>query len=248
MKRISDKDIALRIKGTFTSTVVDKNGDRLTEEAILDIKDQIEENPEKRRFTVDHSGRVVGEILDIRTNKNDDGILELNGTVGVYEGNDDVIKRIESDELSAFSIEGHYFENTDKKEWSDTDQTMKLEVDSNQRGEIHQELSSHGLKFKTELKKSATGIAVFTIIVENIHKIAFSVVLLHKYYSNNRSKDGNGGEIRNIKLPNGGEIDIEQGVDNILNDIEDSLEGEIDIEYESLSIEEIQEELHDILN
>lgn len=248
MKRISDENIKLKLEGTFTSAIVDKAGDRLAEESIINIKNQIENNPKKRRFTVDHSGRVVGEILDVWTNRNDDGILELNGTVGVYEGNDDVIERIESGKLSGFSIEAHYFENTDEKEWSNADQIMRLEVDGEQRGEIHPELSSQGLKFKTKLEKSATGIAVFAIIVENIHKIAFAIVLLHKYYSSTQSEESARSEARNVELPNGEEIEIDQDVEDVLNDIEDSLEEEIDIDYESLSREEIEKELHDLLN
>lgn len=241
MKRISDENIELKIEGTFTSAIVDKVGDRLAEKAIIDIKNQIENNPQKRRFTVDHSGRVVGEILDVWTDRNDDGVLELNGTVGVYEGNHEVIERIESGELSGFSIEAHYFENTDKKEWSNVNQIMKLKVDGEQRGDIHPELSSQGLKFKTKLEKSVTGIAVFAIIVENIHKIALAIVILHAYYSDNQSEAGN------VELPNGEEIEIDQDIEDVLNEIEESLEEDIDIEYESLSREEIKNRLHDLL-
>lgn len=248
MKRISDENIELKIQGTLTSAVVDKAGDRLAERAIIDIKNQMENNPKKRRFTVDHSRRVVGEILEIWTNRNDDGILELNGTVGIYEGNDDVIERIEADELSGFSIEAHYFENTDENEWSNADQILRLQVDGNQRGEIHKKLSTQGLKFKTRLEKSATGIAVFAIIVENIHKIALAIILLHGYYSKIQSEESANSEAGNIEFPNGEEIDIDQDVEDVLNDVEDMLGEETDIDYESLSREEIERELHEILN
>jgi len=58
MKRISDENIELKLEGTFASAMVDKAGDRLAEKTIRDIKNQIENDPKKRRFTVDHSGRV----------------------------------------------------------------------------------------------------------------------------------------------------------------------------------------------
>jgi len=186
--------------------------------------------------------------LNVWTNRNDDGILELNGTVGVYEGNNNVLERIESGELGGFSIEAHYFENTDEEEWSNAGQKLRLEVDGEQRGEIHPELSSQGLKFKTNLEKSAVGIAVFTIIVDNIHKIAFAIVLLHKYYKSTQSAESGRDEPENIELPNGESLDINQDVEDVLNDVENSLEKEIEVDYESLSREEIEKKLHDILN
>lgn len=245
MERISDEKIEIELEGTFTSAVVDKAGDRVAKKAIISMKNQIERDPEKRRFTVDHSNRVVGEIMDVWTNVNSDGIFELNGTVGIYEGNDDVIERIEKGDLSGFSIEAHYFENTNRKEWSRSVDKLKLEVDGAQRGEIHSEFSSADLKFRTDLEKSATGLAIFTVIVENIHYIALAIVILHKYFiADDEEIEGNRPE--NIELPNGDSVDIAQNIEKVLEEVEESLNEEINIDYESSSVEEIEQKLREL--
>ena len=245
MDRISDKPIEIKLEGTFTSAVVDKAGDKVAEEDIVNKKNQIENGPKKRRVTVDHSGRVVGEVLDIRLDRNDDGILELNGTVGVYEGNEEVIERIEQGDLKAFSIEAHYFENTDPQELASADSTLKIAVDGKQRGEIHSGLSSAGLRFKTDLEKSATALAVFTVIVENIHYIALAIVILHKYFIADGEDDENN-RPEDVELPNGESVDITQNIETVLRQVEDSLDEELDIDYESASVEEIEQKLREL--
>ena len=91
------------VEGYLTTTDVDREGDKLTPQAVEKVKRTLDDNSQKRIFYADHdTERSVGRVLDWKLHRKSGGWVGLWGRVGIT----DIIiwRRIKSGELSGFSL------------------------------------------------------------------------------------------------------------------------------------------------
>lgn len=128
MEESTDEDFCEVFEGTFSSSEVDHAGDRIPPEELERLKEQIEENPEKRKLLNDHNqDEVIGQILDVWTEWDEnDVILFLKGKIGVYQEYEEIAQEIKSGMKSGLSIGGHSYPDISKDEWGKEVQTHEL--------------------------------------------------------------------------------------------------------------------------
>jgi len=130
----------------------------------------------------------------------------LSGIAGVYEGNEDMVEDLKDGEFGGLSITAQDYLNTSQEDWKSVDETLSLTVDGSWTQFVYKLIEAEHIESRFEIQKSAAGLALFEVAVENIDKIVQSAIMLHAYWRfQSKGESGGVGEIEppKIELPNG---------------------------------------------
>ena len=107
MDRVTDREFSVVFEATLSSTGVDSHGDKLPASMLDKFRDQMRANPELRLLNHEHNqDEIVGEIIDVWVEEADsEDVLLLNGTIGLFEGEEAAKEKFESDVFGGFSVQ-----------------------------------------------------------------------------------------------------------------------------------------------
>lgn len=190
MERATDREFCEVCTAIISSTGVDKHGDRIHPDALRSIKNQIENEPEKRFMYLYHNKDTpTGEIIDVWIEEDDDDTHYLHAEIGIYEGHENVVEKVESGELSGMSIGFYVYENCNEDYWESRAPNLKITVDGNDRRSLNGVLNESGEAYRIEVQKSGDAAAIFDFAIQNwgtIQKLVILVVI----WAINREGDG----------------------------------------------------------
>ena len=240
MERVTDRDFCAVRTARLSSTGVDRHGDRIPLPELQRFKRQIEETPELRLTRLDHQyDRISGEILDVWIEEDEDeseDIHYLSAEIGIFEGNEHIVGKIESGELSGMSLSIAVYENCESEDWDDLSPNLQVGVDGHYREELNHFLKRSGNPYRIQIQKSVEGDAIFEFAVVNKESILqlLSVVMI---WLLNRKYEGVSVEFPDLNL-----IKVENNIDieSVFNRVVESDEVP-DIDGSELTEEEEQE-------
>lgn len=251
MERVTDRDFcAVRI-ARLSSTGVDRHGDRIPLSELRRIKRQIENKPELRLTRLDHQyDRISGEILDVWIEEDEEeDIHYLSAKIGIFEGNENIVEKIESGELGGMSLSIAVYENCEREDWDKLSPNVQVGVDGHDREELNSLLKRSGNPYRIQIQKSVEGDAIFEFAVANKESILqiLSIVMI---WLINRKYEGLSVEFPDLNL-----IKVENNIDieGVFNQIVESDEvpnidgSELTEEEEQKVKKRIVEELADEL-
>jgi len=226
MERVTDRNFCATREIIFSSTGVDRHGDRLPLSELRQLKSQIENHPEKRYITLRHnSDDVAGEMIDVWIKEDEEEDLHyLCAEIGIYEGNEEVVGLIESGELGGFSIAGHLYENCDAEYWESRTPNVRITADGHDRKSLNPILRESGEEYRIEVQKSLGAEAIFEFATENWDTIENILTVVALWYIN---RTGEGIEISPTISIVSSEVTID--VDSLIKRVEKKVEAE-DIE------------------
>jgi len=173
------------VEGYICTTDVDSHEDKLTPEAINNIKKQIEQNPTLRIICLQHdTSQSCGQILELR--------IETRGKwkglwakVGIHEDREDVWKMIENRELTGFSIAGRVLEYELKLiQKEELMYKFDLEVDPQQWTEIKDILDTEGIQSEVYIRKALNIPTIISVVASGL----FIIDKLYEYWKNRKKK------------------------------------------------------------
>lgn len=205
---MAEKEFVEYVPGIISTTGVDRHGHQIPEEELDRWAEMIRN--EGIPLTLHHnSDELVGEWVSAEVVSYDE-FAALSGIAGVYEGHEDVVDRLNDGEFGGLSISAQDYLNVSQEDWQSIDVAVALTVDGSWTQFVYKLMEAKGIKCRFEIQKSAAGLALFEIAVENIDKIVQSAIMLHVYwkfvYSKSEPEDEREIEHPKIELPDGEKI------------------------------------------
>ena len=183
------------VEGYLCTTDIDSHGDKLTSEVVEDMKKQMDKNPKLRTLYLEHdTNQPIGIILESKIEiKNKWRGLKVKA--GIFQGREDVWKRIKNGKLGGFSIGTRVlrFEQTgsikQRKDGNHFNEryTFSLEVSPQWWVEIKNLLDKEETKSEVYLKKGIDFPTVIWVIASSLTIID----KLYRYWKSNKEKGKN---------------------------------------------------------
>lgn len=249
MEGTTNEDFCEVFEGTFSSSGVDRAGDRIPPEELESLKEQIEENPEKRKFLNNHNqDEVIGRIIDVWTEwDEDDEILFLKGRVGIYTEYQHVAEEIKSGVKSGLSIGGYSYPEISKDEWGERSPDAQVGIPIDEKTSFYRVIKSYDLDFRFKIEKEVAPVDFFEFLVENQDQVIELAKSLCIWYLGRRSSDAN------IEIPEitfykkEVEVNIEEVVKNTIISLNKETDENEEIEKEEVE-NAVEKEIEDAIN
>lgn len=202
---MAENEFVEYVPGIISTTGVDRHGHQIPEEELERWAGKIRN--EGIPLTLHHnSDELVGEWVSAEVVSYEE-FAALSGVAGVYEGHEDVVDRLNDGEFGGLSISAQDYLNISQEDWQSIDEAVALTVDGSWTQFVYKLMEAEGIKCRFEIQKSAAGLALYEIAVENIDKIVQSAIMLHAYwkfiYSDSEPDEEREIEQPKIELPNG---------------------------------------------
>lgn len=202
--KMDEKEFVEYIPGIISTTGMDRHGHQIPEEELERWAEKI--RSEGIPLTLHHdSDKLVGEWVTAEVISYEN-FAALSGIAGVYGGNEDIAEDLNDGEFGGLSITAQDYLNTSEEDWQSVDETLSLSVDGSWSQFVYKMIEAEEIESRFEIQKSAAGLALFEIAVENIDKIVQSAILLHAYWKFQlKSGPSEEEEVEppKIELPNG---------------------------------------------
>lgn len=190
MERATDRKFCEMSRAILSTTGVDRHGDRLHETTLKQVKSQIENDPEKRILRLNHEkDKSYGEIVNIWIEKEDDGLHYLYADIGIYQGHEEIVEKVESGELGGMSLGFYTYVNSNKSDWESRTPNLNITVDGHERKSLNNILKEFDEEYRIEIQKSIDAAAVFEFVADNWGFIE-DVALLSIYWFVNERTGG----------------------------------------------------------
>jgi hypothetical protein len=219
--KMGEKEFVEYIPGIISTTGMDRHGHQIPEEELERWAEKI--RTEGIPLTLHHdSEKLVGEWVTAEVVSYGE-FAALSAIAGVYEGNEDMAEDLHDGEFGGLSITAQDYLNTSEDDWQSVNETLSLTVDGSWSQFVYKLIETENLESRFEIQKSAAGLALFEIAVENIDKIVQSAIMLHAYWKfqpKSQSSEEEDVEPPKIELPNGEKIAL---TDTTLSEIVEKL-------------------------
>jgi hypothetical protein len=248
MERVTDREFAVVLETTVSSTGQDRHGDVMSAHNLEGLKRQFEEEPELRLLHRDHEpDQVIGEIIDVWLTEDDDeeSVVLLKADVGVFEGKREAIEDIATGKLGGMSVTIAQYRGTSEDDWEDTEPSVVVDVPAGERHYLDSLLLENEFEYRLQIQKEAAGGAIFELLIEN-EEALFDLAKMAVMYYLGKNVEG-----VNVDLPNISLVNIEANLDmnllqqNVIRELAPKItEGET-IEEEDVedAVEEALEEI-----
>lgn len=184
---MAEKEFVEYIPGIISTTGVDRHGHQIPEEELERWAEKI--RTEGIPLTLHHdSDKLVGEWVTAEVVSYGE-FAALSGIAGVYEGNEDMIDTLNDGEFGGLSITAQDYLNTSEEDWQSVGETLSLTVDGSWSQFVYKLIEAENIESRFEIQKSAAGLALFEVAVENIDKIVQSAIMLHAYWKFQRKSE-----------------------------------------------------------
>lgn len=177
---MGEKEFVEYIPGIISTTGMDRHGHQIPEEELERWAEKI--RTEGIPLTLQHdSDKIVGEWVTAEVISYGE-FAALSGIAGVYEGNEDMANGLKGGEFGGLSITAQDYLNTSEEDWQSVGETLSLTVDGSWSRFVYKLIEAEDIESRFEIQKSAAGLALFEIAVENIDKVVQSAIMLHAYW------------------------------------------------------------------
>lgn len=205
---MTDGEFVEYVPGIISTTGVDRHGHQIPEEELERWAEKIRNKGVP--LTLHHnSDELVGEWISAEVVSSEE-FAALSGIAGIYEGHEDAVERLNDGEFGGLSISAQDYLNISPEDWESIDGTVAVTVDGSWAQFVYKMVEAEDMKCRFEIQKSAAGLALYEIAIENIDKIVQSAIMLHAYWKVVYSEDGSntteGIERPTLELENGDTI------------------------------------------
>jgi len=148
----------------------------------------------------------------------------LYGKFGIFESRRDVLEKIKNGELSGLSISASYG-NVDYNEGANSDHELTLTIDPSHRAVVGRILRSHGIRYRARIQKSASALAAFDIIANNLDTIVTALVVYLQWHENSSDEGSEpvvdiSGDNNSVSIGGMTEEELRETISNEVDELE----------------------------